>query len=699
MWGLVVCSRRSSRVGIAAGWETFSGEMTQGHQQYRVLERLAAGGMAEVFLAERVGLEGFKKRVAIKRVLPHLSQKTRFIAMFLDEARVSAYLTHSNVAQVFDIGVGENAYFIVMEYVEGADLKSVMEFMRKTGRSFPVEVAVHIAEKMCEGLSYAHEAKTPEGEPLCIVHRDVSPPNVLITKYGEVKIVDFGLAKATSQLEKSDPGIVKGKFSYLSPEAAQGQDVDARADVFAAGIILWEMLAQKRLFLGENDARTVMLVRSANIPPLGPLNKEVPPELEKIIAKSLARDPDKRYANARDFGRDLTAFLFKYGKPVSSHDVAEMVRNTVASRKPAAKAKPTTVGKLIEEALLEFKSLEEDDGAEGGTTSERLMRGRVSHFEDIAKWIEEIEANPASEARSARPVFGRRRTFEPLSSRAPVSSRAATSQPASSENVPKSSGEDVAAAAPAPVVAVENVASAVVAPRPPEPAASSSGRDALAPPAPDDAPPNTRRSVPPTGEAAANASRESQPILIKEPSQPLPVKQPSSPDIMMEQRAQPVPITELPDVVSELPQADVKSVTPPPASAEDSLSPPDVDESEPLATGDVGPVGSGKKRKKKSAKKDGERSSKIEVGAEKKDRSSKIEVGSEKKDRSSKIDVAKKDRSSRIETGPKSTKAAAAAAAAEKAKDESSNKAIWVFVAAAVLLLAASAYYGGLIAH
>ncbi|HRI66785.1 MAG TPA: serine/threonine-protein kinase, partial [Polyangium sp.] len=329
--------------------------MTQGHQQYRVLEKLAAGGMAEVFLAERVGLEGFKKRVAIKRVLPHLSQKTRFIAMFLDEARVSAYLTHSNVAQVFDIGVGENAYFIVMEYVEGADLKSVMEFMRKTGRSIPVEVAVHVAEKMCEGLSYAHEAKTPEGEPLCIVHRDVSPPNVLITKYGEVKIVDFGLAKATSQLEKSDPGIVKGKFSYLSPEAAQGQDVDARADIFAAGIILWEMLAQKRLFLGENDARTVMLVRAANIPPLTPLNKDVPPELEKIIAKALARDPDKRYATAREFGRDLTSFLYKYGKPVSSHDVAEMVRNTVASRKPVARAKPTTVGKLIEEALLEFK--------------------------------------------------------------------------------------------------------------------------------------------------------------------------------------------------------------------------------------------------------------------------------------------------------------------------------------------------------
>lgn len=637
--------------------------MTQGHQQYRVLERLAAGGMAEVFLAERVGLEGFKKRVAIKRVLPHLSQKTRFIAMFLDEARVSAYLTHSNVAQVFDIGVGENAYFIVMEYVEGADLKSVMEYMRKTGRSFPVEVAVHIAEKMCEGLSYAHEAKTPEGEPLCIVHRDVSPPNVLITKYGEVKIVDFGLAKATSQLEKSDPGIVKGKFSYLSPEAALGQDVDARADIFAAGIILWEMLAQKRLFLGENDARTVMLVRSANIPPLAPLNKDVPPELEQIIAKSLARDPDKRYATARDFGRDLTAFLYKYGKPVSSHDVADMVRHTVASRKPTTKAKPTTVGKLIEEALLEFKSLEEDTTTEGGTTSERLMRGRVSHFEDIAKWIEEIEANPASEARSARPVFGRRRTFEPLSSRSPLSSRGTASvRPpgdfVDAEDAPKPTADDIIPLAPPP--------------------ADVFAREALAPPAPEDAPPNTRRSVPPTGDAApASPPRESQPILIKEPLATTP--EPSLAEAA-KNLAQPVVIKELPDVadVPELSQSDVKSVTPPPVDGDDSHSPSQVEESEPLATGDISrPVG-GKKRKKKSGKKDGERSSRIET-------------------ESKPIVAEKKERSSRIETAPKSSKVAPQAGA--KTKEDGSSKAIWVFVVAAILLLAASAFYSGLLTH
>src|SRR6187431_2880805 len=164
--------------------------MTDAHQQqrYRVIERLASGGMAEVFLAESAGIEGFKKQVAIKRVLPHLSEKKRFIAMFLDEARLSAQLSHSNVVQVFDIGIGDNAYFIVMEYVDGADLKGVVEFLKKDGKPFPLEAAVLICERICEGLSYAHEATGSDGKPLHIVHRDMSPPNVLITRHGEVKI-------------------------------------------------------------------------------------------------------------------------------------------------------------------------------------------------------------------------------------------------------------------------------------------------------------------------------------------------------------------------------------------------------------------------------------------------------------------------------------------------------------------------------
>src|SRR6478609_843245 len=155
--------------------------MTEASQQqrYRVLERRASGGMGEVFLAESAGIEGFKKNVAIKRVLPHLSEKKRFISMFLDEARLSAHLSHSNVAQVFDIGVGDNAYFIVMEYVDGSDLKAVIEYMRKIGRLFPVEAACFICARICEGLTYAHELKHNDGSPFKVVHRDMSPPNVL----------------------------------------------------------------------------------------------------------------------------------------------------------------------------------------------------------------------------------------------------------------------------------------------------------------------------------------------------------------------------------------------------------------------------------------------------------------------------------------------------------------------------------------
>src|SRR6476620_5783117 len=188
-------------------------------QRYRVIEKLESGGMAEVFRAESEGLQGFKKQVAIKRVLPHLSEKKKFISMFLDEARLSAHLSHSNCVQVFDIGVGDNAYFIVMEYVDGSDLKAVLEMLRKRGREIAVEEAVFICIKICEGLCYAHELTDHDGKAFGVVHRDVSPPNVLITKYGEIKIVDFGLAKASTQLERSEPGIIKCNFSYLSPEA------------------------------------------------------------------------------------------------------------------------------------------------------------------------------------------------------------------------------------------------------------------------------------------------------------------------------------------------------------------------------------------------------------------------------------------------------------------------------------------------
>lgn len=328
-------------------------------QRYRVIKRLASGGMAEVFVAESAGIEGFKKQVAIKRVLPQLSRKDQFIAMFLDEARLSAHLSHSNVVSVFDIGVGDGAYFIVMEYVDGADLRTVLEHQKKLGRPMPVEIAAFVAAKMCQGLAYAHELATSDGKPLNIVHRDITPANVLITRYGEVKIVDFGLAKASSQLAESDAGVIKGKFGYLAPETVLEQGVDQRVDIFALGIILWEMLAGRRLFLGDSDHITVKLVRDAVVPSLQSINSEVPRELEQIIRRALARDRASRYPTARELGRDLTRFLYRFGRPVSEDDVAALVQRAKGGPAPAIDG-TQKIAELIDMMLLEFKSLAKD---------------------------------------------------------------------------------------------------------------------------------------------------------------------------------------------------------------------------------------------------------------------------------------------------------------------------------------------------
>ncbi|MEO6599533.1 MAG: serine/threonine-protein kinase [Polyangiaceae bacterium] len=375
--------------------------MAQQQQRYKVLEKIASGGMAEVFRAESAGLEGFKKTVAIKRVLPHLSEKKQFIGMFLDEARVSAQLSHSNCVQVFDIGVGDNTYFIVMEYVDGADLKGVIEHRKKTGIPFPVEEACLICVRICEGLSYAHELTDNNGESLHIVHRDMSPPNVLITRFGEVKIVDFGLAKANSQLEKSEPGIIKGKFSYLSPEAAQGLPVDGKTDIFAVGIILWELLAGRRLFMGETDLETVRLVQQAKVPSIRQFNPKVSVELERVMLKSLAGDPAERYQTARDFGRDLNNMLFHMGRAVSSFDIAQLVEPIRLEREDKKRVgkydRRSIIGSLIDEALFEFTSLEEEAAAAAARASGVASSPghgaaplQLGSFQNVASWADDL---------------------------------------------------------------------------------------------------------------------------------------------------------------------------------------------------------------------------------------------------------------------------------------------------------------------
>ncbi len=326
-------------------------------QRYRLIEKLEAGGMAEVFLGEATSVQGFKKRVAIKRVLPHLASHTNFIGMFLDEARLGARLSHANIVSVFDIGSSDNSYFIVMEFVDGTNLKKIMETLRLKREPFPLKDVIHIAMEACRGLSYAHELRDDEGNPLELVHRDVSPPNILISRRGEVKVTDFGLAKARTQLERTDPGVVKGKFSYLSPEAATGQDVTERADVFALGVCIWEMLGGRRLFLGDTDYETVQAVSNAKVPSLVGDHPEVEPEFEKILLKSLARDPAQRYESAREFGDALAVYLFHHQMKVTSYDIANLVKTTL-ERQKSVPPRPIMIDTMIQEELARFTSLD-----------------------------------------------------------------------------------------------------------------------------------------------------------------------------------------------------------------------------------------------------------------------------------------------------------------------------------------------------
>ena len=328
-------------------------------QRYHLLEKLESGGMAEVFLGEATSVQGFKKRVAIKRVLPHLASHTNFIGMFLDEARLGARLSHANIVSVFDIGKSDNSFFIVMEFVDGTNLKKIIETLRVKGESFPLKDVLYIAMETCRGLSYAHELVDDDGHPVDLVHRDVSPPNILISKRGEVKVTDFGLAKARTQLERTDPGVVKGKFSYLSPEVATGQDVDERADIFALGVCVWEMLAGRRLFLGDTDYETVQAVSNANVPSLVGVHPEVDPQIEGLILKALARDPDDRFRTAREFGDALAGYLFHHQMKVTSYDIANLVKAAL-ERQKSVPPQPMMIDGMIQEELGRFTSLESD---------------------------------------------------------------------------------------------------------------------------------------------------------------------------------------------------------------------------------------------------------------------------------------------------------------------------------------------------
>jgi len=339
--------------------------------RYTVLERLGGGGQAEVFRGTAESIQGFKKAVAIKRVLPNLTSNPQFVAMFLDEARLSLFLQHANVVQVFDISKADDGtYFLVMEYVDGVDLKGLIAHQATT-QTKDLALTLHIINEACKGLHYAHTLEHPQtGAPLGIVHRDISPPNIMLSKNGEVKVVDFGLAKADSQIEITDEGVIKGKFSYLAPEAVMGLELDLRADVFALGIIAWEMLSGYRLFSGESPQQTVMAVKAARIPSLTALNPNVDPALESIIRKALARDRDERFQNAAELGDAIMHYLFDRELKVTSRNVAAAVRAAKTARERAASPRETLIQALISDEVAMMTSLVAEEMAASKLSTE-----------------------------------------------------------------------------------------------------------------------------------------------------------------------------------------------------------------------------------------------------------------------------------------------------------------------------------------
>ncbi len=356
-----------------------------GARKYEVVKRLDAGGMAEVFIGRTVGIAGITKKVAIKRVLPHLAKNKKFVSMFLDEARVVMKLSHANVVQVFDVGEDEGTYFIVMEFIDGVSLKDIVDKLRERRQMAPVGAAVQIVAEAARGLNYAHDARDENGSPLHIVHRDVSPPNILVSVQGEVKVTDFGLAKAASQLETTDPGVVKGKFSYLSPEAVDGETVDKRTDIFSLGIVLFELLTGKRLFLGETDYQTVLLVGKAHVPSVAMLNRAVPELLDDIVHKALARNRDDRYQTAEEFADALTSFLYTSGFKATSRHVADLVAAVRGD------PKSTAAKKLAEELTRQelFAGLAGWDGA--NIPAKNLLSGNIGDsIVDPRNWIGDL---------------------------------------------------------------------------------------------------------------------------------------------------------------------------------------------------------------------------------------------------------------------------------------------------------------------
>lgn len=299
---------------------------------YQLIKRLATGGMAQIYLARKQGPEGFSKFNVVKRILPHLSENEEFVKMFLDEARIAARLDHPNIVQIFDFGAADDTYFIAMEYIQGEDVRRVWKATEAAGTSIPVPLVCRIISDASAGLDFAHAYTDPSGLALNIVHRDVSPQNILVTFEGGVKVVDFGIAKAADQATVTRSGVLKGKYSYMSPEQAAGKRVDRRTDIFALGVVMYELLTGDRLFKRTNDILTLNAVSECDVKPPSWLVPSLPKDLDAIVMKALAKDPEHRFQEAGQLRLALEDWLTDHRQPGSNAHLAAYMKELFADR-------------------------------------------------------------------------------------------------------------------------------------------------------------------------------------------------------------------------------------------------------------------------------------------------------------------------------------------------------------------------------
>ncbi|HOI12175.1 MAG TPA: serine/threonine-protein kinase, partial [Myxococcota bacterium] len=309
-------SRRGGRALDQAG---------QRFGRYDVVRPLGAGGMGEILLARQAGLPGVERRVVIKKILPHLARETDFIERFVDETRVAASLTHGNIVQVYEVGQVDGEYFMAMEYVDGMDLKEMMAVLRQEDRRIPEPLALYVLVEVAKALAYAHERRGPDGASMGIVHRDVSPANLLLSRDGQVKLADFGVAKAAARLSLSLPGTLHGKVYYMSPEQVSGGDVDARSDIFSLGVVAYEMLSGQRPFEGPSDVAVIDRVRRCDPVPLSQVAPWIAPSLDALVMRALQARPEDRYPTMEAFGQALTSYLLEAHTIVSARTLADFL--------------------------------------------------------------------------------------------------------------------------------------------------------------------------------------------------------------------------------------------------------------------------------------------------------------------------------------------------------------------------------------